>query len=203
MIAVSEFTKREVVELLGTCAGEGARDPERGRGSRSRRTARAPRATTCSRSGRSSRARTLPRAARRRSALASSCGSSAREGWGGVKVDGWLGRVSDEELAALYRGARCLVYPSLYEGFGHPGARGDGVRDAGRHERAAARPRRSRGGAAVLVDPLDPASIAAGIEEALAPPRRAARRRASSARRRSPGSASRAETRAVYEEAAA
>ena len=28
--------------------------------------------------------------------------------------------MSDEELAALYRGARCLVYPSLYEGFGLP-----------------------------------------------------------------------------------
>ena len=31
-----------------------------------------------------------------------------------------LGQVGDEELAALYRGARCLVYASLYEGFGIP-----------------------------------------------------------------------------------
>ncbi len=30
------------------------------------------------------------------------------------------GRVSDAELAALYRGAACFVYPSLYEGFGLP-----------------------------------------------------------------------------------
>ena len=42
-------------------------------------------------------------------------------GWGGVEVDGLARtRVSDEELAGLYRGARCLAYPSLYEGFGIP-----------------------------------------------------------------------------------
>lgn len=32
----------------------------------------------------------------------------------------WSGRVSDTELAALYRGARALIIPSLYEGFGVP-----------------------------------------------------------------------------------
>jgi glycosyltransferase involved in cell wall biosynthesis len=31
-----------------------------------------------------------------------------------------MGRVSDGTLAALYRGARLFVYPSLYEGFGLP-----------------------------------------------------------------------------------
>jgi glycosyltransferase involved in cell wall biosynthesis len=44
-------------------------------------------------------------------------------GWGGVDPPPnvrWLGGVDDEELAALYRGARCLVYASLYEGFGIP-----------------------------------------------------------------------------------
>ena len=30
------------------------------------------------------------------------------------------GFVSDVDLAALYRGALCFVYPSLYEGFGLP-----------------------------------------------------------------------------------
>ena len=30
------------------------------------------------------------------------------------------GYVGDADLAALYRGARCFVYPSLYEGFGLP-----------------------------------------------------------------------------------
>ncbi len=41
-------------------------------------------------------------------------------GWGGVEVDGWVGEVPDAELAALYRGATCVLYPSLYEGFGLP-----------------------------------------------------------------------------------
>ena len=31
-----------------------------------------------------------------------------------------LGRVSDDDLAALYAGAACFAYPSLYEGFGLP-----------------------------------------------------------------------------------
>jgi glycosyltransferase involved in cell wall biosynthesis len=92
-------------------------------------------------------------------------------GWGRVEVEGdgvrSLGRVSDEELARLYRGARCLAYPSLYEGFGIPiveaMASGTPVVTSrgGATEEVA-------GGAAVLVDPLDSASIAAGIEEAVA-----------------------------------
>jgi glycosyltransferase involved in cell wall biosynthesis len=83
-----------------------------------------------------------------------------------VQPEGWLGRVSDERLAELYRGARCLVYPSLYEGFGIPvlEAMACGtpvVTSAGGATEEVA------GGAAVLIDPLDPASIAAGIEEAV------------------------------------
>jgi len=31
-----------------------------------------------------------------------------------------VGRVEDDELPALYSGARALVFPSLYEGFGLP-----------------------------------------------------------------------------------
>ncbi|MEO5634462.1 glycosyltransferase family 1 protein [Gaiella sp.] len=88
-------------------------------------------------------------------------------GWGGVHVPGWVGRVEDDALAALYRGARCLVFPSLYEGFGIPileamacGApvvtsKGGATEDIA-------------GGAAVLVDPLDVEAIAAGIVEARA-----------------------------------
>ena len=90
-------------------------------------------------------------------------------GWGGVEVTGAhvtrLGFVPDEELARLYRGARCLVFPSLYEGFGIPAAeamasgtpvvtsRGSAMADV-------------VGEAGVLVDPLDASSIAAGIDEA-------------------------------------
>jgi glycosyltransferase involved in cell wall biosynthesis len=86
-------------------------------------------------------------------------------GWGGVEVPGWAGRVSDDELAALYRGARCLVFPSLYEGFGLPvleamacGTPVVTTRGGATEEVA--------GGAAVLVDALDPSTIAAGIAEA-------------------------------------
>jgi glycosyltransferase involved in cell wall biosynthesis len=90
-------------------------------------------------------------------------------GWGGVTVDGggvrWLGRVPDEELAALYRGARCFVYPSLYEGFGIPVAEAMAcgapvVTSSGSAMAEVA------GDAAVLVDPRDSRAIAAGIEEA-------------------------------------
>lgn len=92
-------------------------------------------------------------------------------GWGRVEADGahvrWLGRVGDEDLATLYRGARCLVYASLYEGFGIPVAEamacGTPVvtsRDSAMADVA--------DGAAVLVDPQDVRHIAAGIEEAVA-----------------------------------
>lgn len=86
-------------------------------------------------------------------------------GWGGVSVPGWMGRTDDESLAALIRGARCLVFPSLYEGFGIPileaMACGTPVVTSrgGATEEVA-------GGAAVLVDANDSQSIAAGIGEA-------------------------------------
>ena len=88
-------------------------------------------------------------------------------GWGGVEVPGWVGEIPDAELAALYRGARCVLYPSLYEGFGIPvlEAMACGtpvVTSRGTSTEEVA------GGAAILVDPLDVASIADGIRQALA-----------------------------------
>ena len=91
-------------------------------------------------------------------------------GWGGVRVEGdgvrWLGEVGDVELARLYRGARCVAYVSLYEGFGLPvleamacGAPVVAARTDALEEVAS--------GAAVLVDPLDPDAIAAGMAEAV------------------------------------
>jgi glycosyltransferase involved in cell wall biosynthesis len=88
-------------------------------------------------------------------------------GWGGVDAPGWVGEVPDAELARLLRGARCLVYASLYEGFGLPvlEAMATGVpavtSRGGALEEVA-------GDAAVLVDPLSAESIAAGIAEAAA-----------------------------------
>jgi glycosyltransferase involved in cell wall biosynthesis len=86
-------------------------------------------------------------------------------GWGGVTVPGWLGRASDEELAGLYRGARCLVYPSLYEGFGIPVLEAMACGTPVVTSRGGAT-EEVAGGAAVLVDAADPGSIAAGIVEA-------------------------------------
>jgi glycosyltransferase involved in cell wall biosynthesis len=91
-------------------------------------------------------------------------------GWGGVHVEGdgvrWLGEVGDDELARLYRGARCVAYVSLYEGFGLPVleamACGAPV-VAGRNEAS----EEVAGSAAVLVDPFNPKAIAAGLAEAV------------------------------------
>ena len=86
-------------------------------------------------------------------------------GWGDVGVD-TVGFVNDEELARLYRGAQCLVYPSLYEGFGLPVleamACGTPVVTSATGATAEV-----AGGAAVLVDPLDVDAIAGGIREAI------------------------------------
>jgi len=86
-------------------------------------------------------------------------------GWGDVAAEGWVGEPSDEELAALMRGARCLVYPSLYEGFGLPVLEAMACGTPVVTSRGGAT-EEVAGGAAVLVDPYDPAAIAAGIEEA-------------------------------------
>jgi alpha-1,3-rhamnosyl/mannosyltransferase len=86
-------------------------------------------------------------------------------GWGEVAAEGWVGEPTDGELAALLRGARCLVYPSLYEGFGLPVLEAMACGTPVVTSRGGAT-EEVAGGAAVLVDPRDPASIAAGIEEA-------------------------------------
>jgi glycosyltransferase involved in cell wall biosynthesis len=95
-------------------------------------------------------------------------------GWGGVDPPPnvtWLGDVADAELAALYRGARCLVYASLYEGFGIPVAEALACGCAVVTSRGSAM-EEIAGEDAVYVDPGDVASIRDGIERAAPPPPR-------------------------------
>jgi glycosyltransferase involved in cell wall biosynthesis len=78
-----------------------------------------------------------------------------------------LGRVSDEELARLYRGAAAVVYPSRFEGFGMPITE---AMAAGAPVVGSAHPSLDEacGGAAVRADPESPDAIAGAVREALA-----------------------------------
>ena len=87
-------------------------------------------------------------------------------GWGGVEAPAgttFLGEVSDDQLARLYRGARCLVYPSLHEGFGIPVAE---ALACGCPVVTSAGSPMTELGDVVAVDPYDPVAIRAGIERA-------------------------------------
>ena len=80
------------------------------------------------------------------------------------------GHVKNEELSVFYSGAKALVYPSLYEGFGLPILEafscGCPVITSNISSMSEA-----AGGAAILVDPYDVNSIADGIEKALRGPK--------------------------------
>ncbi len=96
-------------------------------------------------------------------------------GWGdAVERDGgvqFLGFVPAVDLPTLYCAADVFAYPSLQEGFGMPVAEAmvqgtPVVTSVGTSTEEVA------AGAAILVDPTDSMSIAAGIERALAEPER-------------------------------
>jgi glycosyltransferase involved in cell wall biosynthesis len=85
-----------------------------------------------------------------------------------------VGYVDDARLNALYRDARMLVFPSLYEGFGLPVVEAMGAGTPVVTSRRGGLPEVA-GDAAVYVDPLDPSDIARGIARLLDDPGEAAR----------------------------
>ena len=81
----------------------------------------------------------------------------------GVRV---LGYLSEQELASAYANASVVCYPSLEEGFGLPVLEAMAAGVPVVTSDASCLPEIA-GGAAILVDPLSPQSIAAGIRRAL------------------------------------
>lgn len=79
------------------------------------------------------------------------------------------GTVSDKELCALYGACDVFVYPSLYEGFGLPVLEAMSFGAPVVTSRISSLPE-AAGGAAILVDPYDIESIAAGIGDIINKP---------------------------------
>jgi glycosyltransferase involved in cell wall biosynthesis len=79
----------------------------------------------------------------------------------------FAGHVDKPELAALYRSALCLVFPSRYEGFGLPIVEAMASGTPVVTTAAGAVPEVA-GDAAILVEPGNPVALAGGIERALA-----------------------------------
>jgi glycosyltransferase involved in cell wall biosynthesis len=190
VIAVSEFTKRELIALLNVPDGRIRVIPN---GVEDVFTPDGPKADGeyVLAVGTLEPRKNLARIAR---AVDGELRVVGARGWGGVNPPPnvtWLGDVGDEELATLYRGASCLVYASLYEGFGIPVAEALAcgcpivtTRDSPMQEIA--------GDEATYVDPTSVESIRDGIARAKPPtPRRIAKWSDVAAR-----------TRAVYEELA-
>jgi glycosyltransferase involved in cell wall biosynthesis len=168
IIAVSEFTKRELTELLHVPA-DTIRVVPNGVDDEFTRDGPAAEGDYVLAVGTLEPRKNLQRlveAARRSDVELRVVGA---RGWGGVEVGGngvrWLGEVSDDELARLYRGAICVAYPSVYEGFGIPVLEAMACGTPVVTSRGTAM-EEVADGAAVLVDPNDAAELAGGIARA-------------------------------------
>lgn len=84
----------------------------------------------------------------------------------GFRVKLLLGSVADDDLPALYSGAECSVFVSVYEGFGMPPLESMACQTPVVSSRRSVMPEVA-GDAALLVDPLDSASVTAGLTEML------------------------------------
>lgn len=82
----------------------------------------------------------------------------------------FLGRVDDDELAELYRGALAFVFPSLYEGFGIPPLEAQRCGCPVIAARAASMPE-VLGDSALFVDPYDVDDIARAMSTLIDDPR--------------------------------
>src|SRR5581483_8365297 len=76
------------------------------------------------------------------------------------------GHVSDAELVALYQMANCLVFPSLYEGFGLPVLEAMSAGCPVITSNVSSLPEVA-GNAGLLIDPLNPAAIAQAMSTVL------------------------------------
>jgi glycosyltransferase involved in cell wall biosynthesis len=79
-----------------------------------------------------------------------------------------LGYVDQAELRRLYAGAAAFIYPAIYEGFGLPIVEAMACGAPVVTSRTGSAPEIA-GGAAIIVDPFDPASIEAGMERVTQP----------------------------------
>lgn len=161
VIAVSEFTKRELESLLGVPEGKIRVVPN---AIEDVFTPDGPRADGdyVLAVGTLEPRKNLERIAQ---AVDGELRVAGARGWRGVRPPAnvtWLGDVGDEELARLYRGARCLVYASIYEGFGIPVA--EALACGCPVVTSRGTPMAELAPDAALVDPEDVASIRDGIE---------------------------------------
>ena len=140
MITITEHARRDAHRALRARAGPRARDPPR----------RRPRTLHAGRPGARAASSSTPRTrwphknharlfeafalrpARAAGAAARAHRRRARRADAPRRRRSRAATCSLDELVGLYRGAAALVFPSLYEGFGMPCARGDGVRLPGR-----------------------------------------------------------------------